>query len=398
MLSLTDILKRNPLLSAVGKLFGQFRQYLLFQTFGSHRHVLKDQVSVPVYHSFKHRFQSYAHGLLKLLYHFRFLSLKLIHRFHVTGTVPHLHTIFTSLQNIAVGMPGYAGVVIRCKHSHIYCHLKQLSFSRLQNPALTKSSQHSFGVPQFPTGQTKINLNYLSPIHISRIGHLRLYLDSIFIHLRHSTQRKLGIAQSVSKGIQNLLWMKSLKIAISYINVLHIVIIMFPAKIAASRIGVIAFRKGIRQLSAWIHRPGKHVRKGISALHSPLPCIDNGADLFLVLFYPAHVNYISTVQNNTHTSKSFRDPIQHFQFQIRQVKTALFQQVFPVLPGGPPQNDYGHIAIFRRSIHDFLCQRHLRIAHGPLTPSTFFRNILFLMTPGIVYSRQLLIQFHLAFA
>ena len=87
---------------------------------------------------------------------------------------------------------------------------------------------------------------------------------------------ELGIGKAIAKGIQDRLLCTGVEMPVAYKNPFRIFIVFPAAEMPAAGIILIAPRDGVRQPSAGIHLSVQHIRKGIAALHSPLPCDQNG--------------------------------------------------------------------------------------------------------------------------
>ena len=210
--------------------------------------------------------------------------------------------------------------------------------------------------------------------------------------LRLGLERKLRIAQAKAEGIEHLLLTEGLKVAVAHVDILHVGVGRLSAKVIAARIGLVAFGNGVGQPAAGRNLAGQHIGQRIAALHAALPGVDDGADLVCERPGPAHIDDVAAVQNHTDLFKVRGHQLQHFGFQIRQIVAALFQQILAVLAGRAANHHQRHRTVLRRLRHDLLRQRHLGVAHGPLSPRALIRHVAGLMAPRLVLCGELLLQ------
>ena len=187
-----------------------------------------------------------------------------------------------------------------------------------------KGDEHLGGLAQCTAGTAGVQLYHLLTGQCAGVLYLhlhgdRLVLDLCFFHLTG----KVRVRQTITKGVQHPLRRKGLKVPIAHKNIFCIAVLCLVAKVLCRVVGV-GFGDGVRQVAAWVHLPGEHIRHRVTALHAQLPGQQNGADLVAVGVDFRKVHNAADIQHQHHFLKGGGYCVQQGLFFIRQVKAAFF--------------------------------------------------------------------------
>ena len=258
--------------------------------------------------------------------------------FRIPDTASDMEGIRAFLQHPRGLVACHATVVITGDRPDRHLEFQVLVLPGVQHDRLSEGAEHSRRFPELPLRRLAVDLHDLLARRVPGIGDPGAESDRIVPYALHSlpADLKTRVGKPVSKGIQDLLLRKCLKIAIPHINVFRVNISFRVSEICVGRIITDLARNGIRKLPGRRHLACEDVKYAVPAFLSALPDAENCGRA--VSCRPVHVDDIACVKKDDRPGKDRADPLQHRLLPLRQVPAPALGLVVPLFSGRSPDD------------------------------------------------------------
>ena len=274
--SICHIFQHIPVVSRICDLFRQiFLAFFRFLFFACrNRFTCQFKFAISIFTHFETIECFYRRKcLFQFFDHFLLNNLKIRAFFRITNIGTHINPVCSRFKHHTIRRTGNSGIVIRCKDRKRNGYFYHFFFTRFDHTRFCKSAKTAGGLTEFSLRCFHVCLNHVFSRCFSGIFHLHLNLASEILTNGKIDARiaECRIREPITKRIQHFLFCHRFKIPVSDINVFHIKVFVFAAKIGRRWVIFYFFCNRIGQMPTRGHSSGQHIGDTITTDHASLP-------------------------------------------------------------------------------------------------------------------------------